>query len=52
MNGKGTCYYADGRTYTGDMLNDNFEGQGVYTWPSGNRYEVRYSQITCHHVFY
>jgi hypothetical protein len=51
MNGKGTVYYADGRKYTGDMVNDKREGQGVYIHTSGNRYEVRYSQIIRHHFF-
>jgi hypothetical protein len=50
-NGKGTCYYADGRKYTGDMVNDKREGQGVLVWKDGERYEVRCSEITCHHVF-
>ncbi len=48
MNGKGTYYYADGRKYTGDMMNDKFEGQGVYIWTNGDRYEMRCSQMTCH----
>ncbi len=50
-NGKGTCYYADGRKYTGDMANDKREGQGVLVWENGERYEVRCSEIICHHVF-
>jgi hypothetical protein len=51
MNGKGTYYYADGRKYTGDMANDKREGQGVLVWENGERYEVRCSEIICHHVF-
>jgi hypothetical protein len=43
VNGKGTFYYANGDKYTGDMVNCKKEGQGVYIWTSGNRYEVRCS---------
>ncbi len=50
-NGKGTFYYASGSKYTGDMVNGKFEGQGVYIWADGDRYEVRCSEITCHHAF-
>ncbi len=41
INGKGTLYYADGDKYTGDFVNDKKEGEGIYIWGNGNRYEVR-----------
>ncbi len=50
-NGKGTCYYVSGDKYTGDFVNDKYGGQGVYIWANGNRYEVRYSQMSCHRLF-
>ncbi len=43
INGKGTFYSANGDRYTGDMVNDKKEGQGVYIWTDGHRYEVRCS---------
>ncbi len=43
-------YYVDGRKYTGDMMNDKFEDQGIYIWTNGDRYEMRCSQMTCHCV--
>jgi hypothetical protein len=43
MNGKGTYYYADGDKYTGDWVDEQKTGQGVFIWASGNRYELRCS---------
>jgi hypothetical protein len=51
MNGKGTYYCANGNKYTGDMVNGKFEGQGVLVWEDGARYEMKCSEITCHHAF-
>jgi hypothetical protein len=48
MNGKGTFYHADGSKYTGDMVNNRKEGQGVLVWMDGNRYELSCSQMSCH----
>ena len=31
--------YADGRKYVGDWVDDQRSGQGVQTWPTGERYE-------------
>jgi hypothetical protein len=52
MNGKGTYYYFSGNKYVGDMVNGDKIGQGIFYWATGARYEMRYSQITCHHTFY
>jgi hypothetical protein len=48
MNGKGTFYYANGDKYIGHMVNDKKEGEGVYIWTDGSRYEVRCSQMFCY----
>ena len=48
MHGKGTSYFAHGDKYTGDMMNDKREGQGVYIWTDGRRYEMRCSKTSCH----
>jgi hypothetical protein len=48
-HGKGTYYFANGRKYTGGWVDDKQSGQGVLTWMNGERYELRYSQISCHH---
>ncbi len=48
MNGKGTRYFADGNKYVGDWIDDRITGQGVFTWPNGDRYEKKYSQISFH----
>jgi hypothetical protein len=31
--------WADGRIFEGDWKNNKMEGQGVFTWPDGRRYE-------------
>ncbi len=46
FNGQGTKYFANGHQYTGDWINDEMEGQGIYSWPSGDRYEAKYSQMS------
>ena len=33
------AYRADGRKYNGEYLNGIKEGQGVFTWPNGDRCE-------------
>jgi hypothetical protein len=43
-NGQGVKYFANGDTYTGDWVNDQKAGQGVFTSVDGERYERRYSQ--------
>ena len=48
MHGKGTYYLVEGNKYTGDMMNDKFEGEGVYIWANGNRYEMKCSKTSCH----
>ncbi|CAF4933368.1 unnamed protein product, partial [Rotaria sp. Silwood2] len=50
-NGKGTFVSATDANgasskYTGDWIDDVRTGQGVYIWANGDRYELRYSQIT------
>jgi hypothetical protein len=35
--------FADGEKYTGDYIDDNRTGQGIYSFVSGNRYELKYS---------
>ena len=47
-NGKGTIYYAKGKKYVGDWIDDKRTGQGVFTWPDGNRFEKKYSQMSSH----
>ncbi|VUD68940.1 hypothetical protein TDB9533_04300 [Thalassocella blandensis] len=39
--GKQTCDVTaeDGGHYTGECVNGVFEGHGVFTWPSGNKYD-------------
>ncbi len=49
-NGKGTCHYTDGSKYAGDWVNDQKVGQGVFTWPHGDRYEIRYSQMSYYNL--
>lgn len=39
MDGKGYFTWIDGRTYTGDYVDDKKDGWGVFTWPDGRRYE-------------
>jgi hypothetical protein len=48
-HGQGTYYFASGNKYTGDWVDDKRTGQGVYTWADGDRYELKGSQICCHH---
>ena len=38
-DGRGTFYSANGQKYVGDWVDDKKTGQGVLTWPSGDRYE-------------
>jgi hypothetical protein len=40
---KGKMDYAIGDKYIGIWVNDNRTGQGIYTWSSGDRYELIYS---------
>jgi hypothetical protein len=47
-NGKGTCYYSSGTKYTGDWVADQKAGQGVFSWPDGDLYEMKYSKVSCH----
>ena len=42
-HGNGHMEYEDGVTYTGDWVNDNYEGHGVYVFKSGERYEILHS---------
>ena len=40
MSGMFVVEYADGHVYRGDVDEDaTREGKGVYTWPSGNKYD-------------
>jgi hypothetical protein len=49
-HGQGSFYYfADGYNYTGDWVDDMQTGQGVITWPSGDKYEMRGSETVRHH---
>ncbi len=41
-HGKGTKYFADGKTYVGDWVDGTMSGEGVFTWPSGSRYEGQF----------
>ncbi|CAF3415917.1 unnamed protein product [Rotaria sp. Silwood1] len=50
-SGRGTLIWGTntkwaGDKYTGDWIDDARTGQGVYIMSNGNRYELRYSQIT------
>jgi hypothetical protein len=45
-HGKGTYHFADGIKYVGDWVDGKMMGQGVYTWPSGDRYERCCSTIS------
>ncbi|CAF2063927.1 unnamed protein product [Rotaria magnacalcarata] len=38
-HGKGSFYRANGEKYIGTWMDDEINGQGVYTWLSGTRYE-------------
>jgi len=40
-HGKGQMDYADGEKYTGDWLQGNQTGQGVYMFANGERYQMR-----------
>lgn len=33
------CMYLNGEYYDGEWFDDKKNGRGVYTWPSGVRYE-------------
>ena len=33
MNGKGKLNWPDGRSYEGDFIDDNKEGEGHFIWP-------------------
>jgi hypothetical protein len=45
-NGKGAFYYADGRKYIGDWVEDKKTGHGVFTLPSGAGYETCCSHVS------
>jgi hypothetical protein len=47
-HGKGKMDYASGDSYTGIWVDDNRTGHGVYTWPSGNRYEGQFKDNKKH----
>ncbi len=34
--GRGICYYEDGRRYEGEWKNDKKNGKGTYIWPNGD----------------
>ena len=38
-------HYADESRYTGDWIDDQKMGQGVFIWSNGDRYETRNSQM-------
>ena len=42
-HGKGHREYVSGDTYTGDWVNNNREGHGVYVFKSGGRYAILHS---------
>ena len=35
----GILKFSDGCKYQGNYVNDKFEGQGVFTWPDGRKYD-------------
>ena len=39
MRGQGTYTWNDGRVFTGEWLNNNMHGFGLYRWPNGSSYE-------------
>ena len=47
-HGRGSYYFVDGRKYVGDWVEDMETGEGVFTWPDGDKYEVRCSEISQH----
>lgn len=40
--GFGFYHYPDGRTYTGEWLDDNPEGKGLMRWPNGTFYNCTF----------
>ena len=38
---------ASGDKYTGDWVDDQRTGHGIYTWPDGNRYEGQFKGGKC-----
>ena len=42
-HGNGHMEYEDDVTYTGDWVNDEHEGHGVWVSKSGGRYEILHS---------
>ncbi len=38
MQGVGEIIFTDERKYTGEFINNRFEGQGTFTWPKGLQY--------------
>ena len=47
-HGRGSYYFVDGRKYVGDWVEDMETGEGVFTWPDGDKYEVTCSEISQH----
>lgn len=38
MDGQGTLTWKDGKTYTGEFVNDKREGKGKFMWADGRQY--------------
>lgn len=48
---RGIHKYSNGNTYMGEWLNKKKDGEGVFTWPNGDRYEIEYSEMTFNYLF-
>ena len=48
FHGKGTYYYANGSTYTGQWVAGTKQGAGVFTWKDGRSYSGEWSQNNFH----
>ncbi len=49
-HGHGTMYYDNGDTYTGEFVNDKFQGTGVYRWHDGDVHAGAWHQGERHGV--
>jgi len=42
MEGYGDFRWLDGRSYSGNYVDDKKEGHGTFVWPDGRKYEGKW----------